>query len=345
MVAEKCQELLNALHEYSCASEFSNQMQVARELYSIATGKVNDDDPFYESRMASFQEFFLFDYRLSEVFSGATVFEAFLMNAQTRLSPADLLCFEQLRNFRHSLFLVEKVRSDKVLVKDLLARVDDMVFPLPEFSFAGFEVRQIFEGRLLNFEGVNFFTGAFIFHPKDVVGLIHKHVKDFLWSNIHCKACEDVDWRAEISRRHDLLSNVAQQKRQAERAEKKRAIDVLNVSKQLVNVSRVVSSPNLVMSIGRAEVLSPFIPETLFYEPLGLMQRLAYCEIRSFRYKHIDPVKVYAFEGEDLKSIPPKNSIPLGSAALPLTQGAAHSTTPSQEPSDVVPSILRQEGA
>ena len=51
MNAERCQDLLNTLLDYSCAPEFADQMRIARELFAIATGKVNDDDPFYDSRM------------------------------------------------------------------------------------------------------------------------------------------------------------------------------------------------------------------------------------------------------------------------------------------------------
>ena len=56
-----CQEILNTLHEYAFSSEFMGQMQIARELFALATGMVHDDDPFYDSRMAFFQEYFVFD--------------------------------------------------------------------------------------------------------------------------------------------------------------------------------------------------------------------------------------------------------------------------------------------
>jgi hypothetical protein len=298
MSAEKCQELLNALLDYSCSPEFADQMRIARELFSIATGKVNDDDPFYDVRMCAFQEYFLFDYRLSDVFSGSTVFELYLLQAQTQLSLEELNQFEQLRSFRHSLFLVEKIQQQRMLVMDLVARQRMVVYPLSEFMFAGFEPGLVFEGRALTFNGHDYFTGAFIIHPEDVRYRIEKYVKQFLASGVHCNAQHTADWRAELTRRHALLSTVSEKKRVAESADKKRAIDMLKASKQLVSVSRIVSSPHLVMAIGRQEQVSPSVPETAFYDAIPLIQKLAYCEIKSFRYKHIGPEKVYDLEAE-----------------------------------------------
>ncbi|NBX16965.1 MAG: hypothetical protein EBR09_06320 [Proteobacteria bacterium] len=299
MSAEKCQELLNTLLDYSCAPEFSDQMSIARELFAIATGKVNDDDPFYDSRMCSFQEYFLFDYRLSDVFSGSTVLELYLLQSQSRLSPEELNDFEQFRSFRHSLFLVEKVLAQSLIVTDLIAQQRFEVFSLSEFMFAGFEAGLVFEGRSISFNGSDYFTGAFIIHPEDVRGRIEKYVKQFLYSGIHCNAQHTADWRAELTRRHALLSSVSEQKRVAENADKKRAIDMLKANKQLVSVSRIVSSPHLVMAIGRQEQVSPSVPETSFYDAVPLIHKLAYCEMKSYRYKHIGPEKVYTLENDD----------------------------------------------
>lgn len=299
MNAERCQDLLNTLLDYSCAPEFADQMRIARELFAIATGKVNDDDPFYDSRMCSFQEYFLFDYRLSDVFSGSTVYETWLLQAQTKMNPEELNEYEQFRSFRHSLFLVERLNANSLTVTDLIAHQRFDVFSLPQFMFAGFEPGLVFEGRAVTFGGLDYFTGAFIIHPEDVRGRIEKYVKQFLNSGMHCNAQHTADWRAELTRRHALLSSVSEQKRIAESADKKRAVDMLKANKQLVSVSRIVSSPHLVMAIGKHEQVSPFVPETPFYDAVPLIHKLAYCEMKSYRYRHIGPEKVYTLEADD----------------------------------------------
>jgi hypothetical protein len=319
MSAEKLRDLLSTLFEYSCQPDFQEQMDMARELYAIATGKVNDDDHFYEARMGCFQEFFVFDYRLSDVFSGSTVFETFLLNAQKNLSVDALHDFEQLRSFRKSLFIGRKEKGDTLEVRDLLAGRHYVAHALPDFTFTGFDADQIFEGRVIGFEGMCYLTGAFIFHPKEVTSLIEKYIKSFLKGRLDLQQRFFVDWRAELKRRHELLASVAENRRMAEQAEKKRAIDVLNVTKNFVNLSRIVSSPHLIMSLGFREDVSPFVPETPFYESNVLLQRLAYCEIKSYRYKHLDPVKIYTFEGDEA----PRSSVPIrnvGSAAEAAVQ-------------------------
>lgn len=304
MSGQRLQEIIHKLSEYSLKPEFKLERQIARELYAISTGKVNDDDPFFEQRMTSFQEFFIFEYRLSEGFSGSTVYETFLFNGQGCYSLEQINDFEQMRNFRHSLFQVESHKNECLIVTDLIAQRQDCVHPLPEYSFAGFDLKQIFEGRLLTFKGKCYFTKAFILHSKLVKHIIEKNVEEFLEGNTYCEAAEVVDWREELGRRNTLLSSVTEQKLQIQNAERKKSIDLLNVTKKLAEMPRVISSRNLIMALGKKESVSPFVPETLFYDVLPLLHGLAYCEVRSYRYKHIDPVKVYEMGTDKALDIP-----------------------------------------
>ena len=108
MNAATCFDLLSKLHEFVCSPDLAPEMLVAKELFSIETGKVNDDDPFYENRMQAFQEYFLFDFRLSDVLPGATALEYFLSVHSRNLKVRSLLDYEFLRSSRHSLFFIEK---------------------------------------------------------------------------------------------------------------------------------------------------------------------------------------------------------------------------------------------
>jgi hypothetical protein len=304
MTASHCQDIIRILSEYSLKHEFKLERQIARELYSISTGKVNDDDPFFEQRMSSFQEFFIFEYRLSEGFSGSSVFETFLYNGQSCYSLEEIGKYEQFRNFRHSLFQVESHKENSLIVTDLISERVDTVFPLPEYSFAGFDLKQIFDGRLINYEGKNYFTKTFILHSKLVRHIIEKNIDEFLKGAIYCQAQKRIDWREELGRRNNLLSSVTNQKLQIQNAGRKKSIDLLNVTKKLADMPRIISSRNLIMSLGMQEEASPFVPETLFYDILPLLHGLAYCEIRSYRYKHIDPIKVYEMGTDKYLDIP-----------------------------------------
>jgi hypothetical protein len=304
MNGERCQKLLSTLLEFCCQPEFSEQMEIARELFSLATGKVNDEDPFYESRMAVFLQYFIFDFRLSDIFSGATIFELFLQRGQSQLSLQELSEFEQLRSCARSLYRVERVHGDGVVVADLFSRRSLFVLPLPDFTLTGFDPGRIFEGRTVSFEGALHFTGAFIFHPEEVAGLIEQHLRDFLVRRTFEASHSVSDWRGELKRRYEILSAVAEQKRMLDASEKRKSVEMLNVSKNLVSVAGDVADPGFVMAIGSDEQVSPFVPETAFYDSTALMDQLAYSELRCFRYKHIGPHKLYSFGKKDFPLAP-----------------------------------------
>ncbi len=304
MSAKTCQQLLNNLYAYSLKQEFQQERQIARELFFISTGKVNDDDPFFEQRMACFQEFFVFDYRLSDGFSGSTVFETFLYNAQNTFSVENLNSYEQLRSFKHSLFQVESLQNeDYLIVKDLISNVRHHIFSLPEFNFAGFGASQFFEGRFICFEHKHYFTGAFILHNKDVRSPVKKSIFDFLTGKGYCKADSSVAWKEELNLRKDLLITITDQRIQFQHAEKKKAIDLLKVTKQIAQMPRLLSSNNLVMALGEDKYVSSYVPETPFYDTLILIHQLSYRELKCYRYRHIDPVKIYESVDDHMEHI------------------------------------------
>ena len=304
MTAVLCQQLLHNLYVYSLKEEFQQERQMARELFFISTGKVHDDDPFFEQRMACFQEFFVFDYRLSDGFSGSTVFETFLYNAQNSFSVDEMHNYEQLRTFKHSLFQVESVSNDEhLVVTDLISNEKKHIYSLPEFSFAGFDASQFFEGRLVCFDGKHYFTGAFILHGKDVRSSVKRSILDFLSGHNFCKAEGAVIWKEELEARKSLLRTITEKKLQIESAEKKRAVDLLKVTKQIAQIPRILNSNNLVMALGENKDVSCYVPESPFYDSLILIHQLAYRELKCYRYKHINPIKIYQSEDDHLDNI------------------------------------------
>lgn len=304
MGANICQQLLNNLYVYSLKQEFQQERQMARELFFISTGKVNDDDPFFEQRMACFQEFFVFDYRLSDGFSGSTVFETFLYNAQNSYSIEDLNSYEQLRSFKHSIFQVNSTQNDENLtVTDLISNAKYIISSLPEFNFAGFDTTRFFEGRLVTFERKHYFTGSFIMHGKGVRPSVKKMISEFLTGKLFCKLNSTVIWKEELESRKNLLKTITEKKHEIHHTAKKRAVDLLKVTKQIAQIPRLMTSNNLVMALGEDKFVSCYVPEAPFYDSLVLIQQLAYRELKCYRYKHIDPVKIYESNDDHLDNI------------------------------------------
>ena len=110
---------------------------------------------------------------------------------------------------------------------------------------------------------------------------------------------KSVLWEEELSIRELLLSSVSEQKKLFEQAGKKRPVDQLRVSQHLAPISHIISSPDLVMSLGLTEPTSVYVPEKPYYDGTSLIHRLAYCEVYSYRYKHIDLQRLYAFDKDE----------------------------------------------
>jgi hypothetical protein len=303
-ISLECSQRLTELLEYTLSAEFKDEMVVAREIFILLTGKINDDDFGYEQRMQLFQEYFLFEHRLTEPHQGYTIFELFLERAQQLRSKRDVFAFEQLRSAYRSLFAVERSVGDEVVVRDLFSRSESNVFPLCSFSLGGLPVGQVFEGRLMQFNGYSFFTGAFIFHVPGVTALIERMVKNFLvrpsrGTVVRARSADGSQEVAEVwpdflRRRYRVLRGLQSRRESIEHASKKRAIDQLTLSRSFSDVYQMVSAPDSVTSIGQTTPTSCFVPEVPVIQRSALLNALAQCEVRSIRYKHIEPLKVYA---------------------------------------------------
>lgn len=299
-----CSQRLTELLEYTLSTEFKDEMVVAREIFILLTGKINDDDFGYEQRMQLFQEYFLFEHRLTEPHQGYTIFELFLERAQQVRIKQEVFAFEQLRSAYRSLFAAERSVGDEVVVRDLFSRAESTVFPLCSFSLGGLPVGQVFEGRLMQFNGYSFFTGAFIFHVPGVTALIERMLKNFLarpsrGAFARSRASDAVDeegerWPDFLKRRYRVLRGLQTRKESIEHASKKRAIDQLTLSRSFSDVYQMVSAPDAITAIGHPEPISCYVPEVPVIQRTALLNALAQCEVRSIRYKHIEPLKVYA---------------------------------------------------
>jgi hypothetical protein len=273
-------------------------MIVAREIFMLLTGKVNDEDHGYEQRMQLFQEFFLFEHRLGSPHAGMTIFEVFLSRIKPGTPPLERYSFENFRSAYRSLFIVEKANDQDVLVRDLLGKRVTSVYPLCSFSFGGLPLSQIFEGRLIQYRSLHFFTGAFIFHVPGVTDLIEKTVKAFLARASEGKFAKpenekNRNWQAFLDKRFQILRSLQNQREVKVAGVKKRPVDHLTLSRSFSDIYKMVSSPDNVTAIGTYPQVSCMVPEVPVIGRDTLLNALAHCEVRTLRYRHIEPIKVY----------------------------------------------------
>jgi hypothetical protein len=136
-----------------------------------------------------------------------------------------------------------------------------------------------------------------------VRAVIKKSIFEFLLGVNFCEANCSIAWKEELESRKHLLKVITEKKLQIQNAENKKAIDLLKVTKQIAQIPRNLTSNNLVMALGEDREISCYVPESTFYDAASLIHKLSYKELKCYRYRHIDPVKIYESEDEHLEHI------------------------------------------
>lgn len=169
-------EMLDKVTDHFSREErYLKEIVEAKELFFVKTGKVFEDDPFYETRMAAFVEWFMLDRPMQRV--GLTpvryyyeLFEQSLRND----SPESIVQLRSLMSSLHSLFLFKSKHSDTVLVEDLF---DGKEYRISEKrQYVGIHRGSIFEGRIVRKDDKFFFSDAYCIHPFDANTIIRKEI-------------------------------------------------------------------------------------------------------------------------------------------------------------------------
>jgi hypothetical protein len=106
--------------------------------------------------------------------SGQTPLQTFVARKRDQLSPDELAVYEGFSQNVHNLFVVRKTKKNGVHLRDLITK--QKYFVEDELP-AAFAKGQVFEGRLVPFQGRWCFTKGYVFHPPAATKLIEKHLK------------------------------------------------------------------------------------------------------------------------------------------------------------------------
>ncbi len=151
--------LFERLVDFAIRPEHALEASRARAEYFTRTGEVFDEDRSFDVRMQAFLDWFVFDRPLAP--GAEPPARAFIPTLPDR---------EERRRFRllartvHGLFEVRANTPDFLDVRNLLTDAEYRV-PVPG-PLAGVQPGDLFEGRLVPFEGRHHFSSAFLFHPS-----------------------------------------------------------------------------------------------------------------------------------------------------------------------------------
>lgn len=167
------QPYLDALIAFASGEDRKPDLLAAKAEYFKLTGEIFEDDKFFELRMASFLDYYLFD-RVSPL-TGKTPAAEFVAKQEAGEDPTAAVAARSFAETVHGLFEVRKFGKGMVRLRELFSGKDHDV--TERRQLAGLEKGDIIEARLIPFEGHLLFSAAFCFHPREAGKAIRAEVK------------------------------------------------------------------------------------------------------------------------------------------------------------------------
>lgn len=153
--------------------KFAAEVAEAKREFFEEAGILDEADPSFESRMAQFLDWYIFSRELSQVH--LTPVQLVVDRPPFEVTEQEKLVYEAFSQVRHSLFEFSKLRGRDVYCLDLFK---DKKFVLKDSQVVvGFNEEEIFEARIIPYQGNYYFTQGFCFHPPDVKKFILKEIK------------------------------------------------------------------------------------------------------------------------------------------------------------------------
>ncbi len=143
-----------------------------REFFEEA-GILDEGSSSFESRMAQFLDWYVFTRELSSVH--LTPVQLMVEKPAYEVDSSERPIYEALAQTRHSLFEFIKLRGRDVYCLDLFK--DKKITLKDSQVVVGFNEEEIFEGRIIPYQGNQYFTQGFCFHPPEVKKFILKEIK------------------------------------------------------------------------------------------------------------------------------------------------------------------------
>jgi hypothetical protein len=166
-------ELQEKLLAWATAEPRKEGLLAARRDYFDRHGEPHEEDKSFDARMNGMLDYYLYDFRPPG--STETTIEIFMQQMGPQLTTDELALYRVLAKSVHGLFEVKRLRPGDVRLRDCFT---DVLHDVTERrQMVGLEKGDLLEARLLPFDAKLFFSGAFLYHPREVRKLILSEVK------------------------------------------------------------------------------------------------------------------------------------------------------------------------
>jgi hypothetical protein len=166
-------ELHERLLSWASADPQDPLLLAARQDHFARYGEPHEEDQSYERRMNGMLEAYLFDWRPSP--DAPTTLERFLAARGDDLPAEELAAFRALGANRHGLFEVRRMEPGLVWLRD--AFTGEEIEVTERRQVAGLARGDLLEARLMPFEGQLWFSGAFLYQPREARARVLAEVK------------------------------------------------------------------------------------------------------------------------------------------------------------------------
>lgn len=154
-----------------------DELARARTEYFSQAGEVFEEDRSFEPRMQAFLDWYVFD----RVLEGTVDSPARLFALQPGLTSDERYTFRLLARTTHGIFSLLDAGDEWARVHDVAMDLEyEAVLPGP---LIGVESGDLFEARLVPYEGQLHFSGAFLFHPANVRKALDREIARQLRTN------------------------------------------------------------------------------------------------------------------------------------------------------------------
>ncbi len=169
------QQLHEKLLSWATAEPRKDLLLAARQEHFGRFGEPHEEDRSYEARLNGMLDHYLYDFRPAAEGGGGTTIERFLSEVGTALSTDEKEAYRALAGNVHGLFEVRRIRNGQLRLRDVFSGTDHDV--TERRQTAGLEKGDLLEARLLPFGGELFFSGAFMYHPREARKAVLAEVK------------------------------------------------------------------------------------------------------------------------------------------------------------------------
>jgi hypothetical protein len=169
----KLQHLHERLLAWATAAPRDQDLLRAKKEHFERYGEPHEEDRSYEVRLNGMLDHYLYDFRPSGGLG--TTLERFVDAEAPSMSPEELAAYRALGGNVHGLFEVRKIGEGRVRLREVFTGRDHDV--TERRHVVGLTKDDLIEARLLPYDGTLFFSGAFLYHPREARKAVLAEVK------------------------------------------------------------------------------------------------------------------------------------------------------------------------